>query len=103
MKVWQNTQKLKHKTKQCNTQHTGCPNMEVRKHSIIMGGTKLLMPRKVILEVYAHFLYCSVLSLGGKVNTRRMSQPDMESIKYFGHWKLLCELSKFNDYNLLGY
>ena len=27
-----------------------------------------------------HFLYCSVLSLGGKVNTKRMSQPDMESI-----------------------
>ena len=26
-----------------------------------------------------HFLYCSVLSLGGKVNTRRMSQPEMES------------------------
>ena len=35
--------------------------------------------KKVISEVYA-FLYCSVLSLGGKVNTRRMSQPDMESI-----------------------
>ena len=34
--------------------------------------------RKVISEV--HFLYCSVVSLGGKVNTRRMSQPDMESI-----------------------
>ena len=30
-------------------------------------------------EVYT-FLYCSALSLGGKVNTRRMSQPDMESI-----------------------
>jgi len=28
----------------------------------------------------AHFLYCSELSLGGKVNKRRMSQPDMESI-----------------------
>ncbi len=27
-----------------------------------------------------HFLYCSALSLGGKVNTRWMSQPDMESI-----------------------
>ena len=27
-----------------------------------------------------HFLYFSVLSLGGKVNTRRMSQPDMEFI-----------------------
>ena len=27
-----------------------------------------------------HFLYWSVLYLGGKVNTRRMLQPDMESI-----------------------
>ena len=32
--------------------------------------------RKVISEVYAFF----VLSLGGKVDTRRMSQPEMESI-----------------------
>ena len=35
--------------------------------------------RKVISEC-THFLYCSVLPLGGKVNTRWMSQPDMESI-----------------------
>ena len=35
--------------------------------------------RKVISMVYA-FLCCSVLYLGGKVNTRRMSQPDMISI-----------------------
>jgi len=27
-----------------------------------------------------HLLYCSVLSLGGNVNTRRMSQLDMGSI-----------------------
>ena len=27
-----------------------------------------------------HLLYCSVLSPGGNVNTRRMSQPDMGSI-----------------------
>ena len=27
-----------------------------------------------------NLLYCSVLSLGGNVNTRQMSQPDMESI-----------------------
>ena len=34
--------------------------------------------RKVISEVYAFFvLQCAV---GGKVNTRRMSKPDMESI-----------------------
>ena len=60
-----------------------------------------------------HLLYCSVLSLGGNVNTRRMSKPDMESIfhikkskKYSGHRKILCELSKlskFNAFNLLGY
>ena len=65
--------------------------------------------RKVISEVYASF----VLSLGGNVNTRRMSKPDMgsifhikKSIKYSGHRKLLCELSKlskFNAFNLLGY
>jgi len=33
--------------------------------------------RKVISEGYA-FFNCSVLSLVGNVNTRRMSQPDME-------------------------
>ena len=49
-----------------------------------------------------HFLYCSVLCLGGKVNTRQMSQLDMKSIftkksmKYSGHRKLLCEFSKLN-------
>ena len=26
------------------------------------------------------FLYCSILALGGKVNKRWMSQPDMESL-----------------------
>ena len=41
--------------------------------------TKGTNTMKVISEVYA-FLYCRVLSLGGKVNTRRMSQPDIESI-----------------------
>ena len=33
-----------------------------------------------LFQRFTHFLYCSVLSLDGKVNTRRMSQPDMESI-----------------------
>ena len=60
-----------------------------------------------------HLLYCNVLSLGGNVNTRQMSQPDMGSIfhikksmKYSGHRKLLRELSKlskFNAFILLGY
>ena len=58
----------------------------------------------------AHLLYCSVLSLGGNVNTRLMLQPDMGSIfhikksmKYSGHRKLLCEILKLNAFILLGY
>ena len=60
-----------------------------------------------------HLLYCSVLSLGANINTRRMSKLDMgsifhikKSVKYSGHSKLLCELSKLsksNAFNLLGY
>ena len=42
-------------------------------------GTKVLMQGK-LFQRCSHFLYCSVLSLGGKVNTRRMLQPDIESI-----------------------
>ena len=43
------------------------------------------MARKVISEVYASF----VLSLGGNVNTRRMSKPDMGSIFYiFNQWNI---------------
>ena len=68
--------------------------------------------RKVISEVYTSFvLQCTVS--GGNVNTRRMSKPDMGSIfhikksmKYSGHRKLLCELSKLSRlkaFNLLGY
>ena len=66
-----------------------------------------------LFQKCTHLLYCSVLSLGGNLNTRRMSKPDMGSIfyikksmKYSGHRKLLCELSKlskFNAFNLLGY
>ena len=60
-----------------------------------------------------HLLYCSVLSLGGNVNTPRSVEAwhgihlsHKKSMKYSGHRKLLCELSKpskFNAFNLLGY
>jgi len=33
-----------------------------------------------LFQMCTHLLYCSVLSLGGNVNTRRMSKPDMGSI-----------------------
>ena len=65
--------------------------------------------RKVISRC-THLLYCSKLSLGVNVNTRRVSTSDMGSIfhrkksmKYSGHRNLLCELSKFNAFNFLGY
>ena len=61
------------------------------------------MQGKLFHRCSTHLLYSSVLSLGGNVNTRLMSQHDMESIFYIknqwnilviAHRKLLCELSK---------
>ena len=73
---------------------------------------KDVMQRK-LFQKCTHLLYCSVLSLSGNVNTRRMLPPFIGSIfhikksmKYSGRRKLLCELSKlskFNAFNLLGY
>ena len=40
--------------------------------------TKILRQEK-LFHRFMHFLYCNVLSFGGKINTRRISQPDMES------------------------
>jgi len=72
---------------------------------------KILIQGK-LFQRCTHFLYCSVLSLGWKVNTRRMSQLAWHSIfhiknsmKYSGHRKLLCEFSKLSKLNafILGY
>ena len=56
---------------------------------------KVIMQGK-LFHWCTHLLFCSVLSIGGKVNTRRMSKSDMGSIfyikkpmKYSGHRKLL--------------
>ena len=61
-----------------------------------------------LFQKCTHLLYCNVMSLGGNVNTRRMLQPDMGSIfhikksmKYSGHRKLLCELSKLSNLIIL--
>ena len=52
---------------------------------------KVIMQGK-LFQRYTHLFYCSVLSLGGNINKRRMSKPDMGSIfhikksmKYSGH------------------
>ena len=43
--------------------------------------------RGKLFQRCTHFLYCSVLSLGCNVNTRRKSQPGNRN-KYSGHRKL---------------
>ena len=40
---------------------------------------KVIMQGK-LFQRYTHLFYCSVLSLGGNINKRRMSKPDMGSI-----------------------
>ena len=53
-------------------------------HGNLMEG-KVIMQGK-LFQRCTQFLYCSVLSLGGNVNTRRMSQPDMGSIFHIGNY-----------------
>ena len=56
-----------------------------------------------------HLLYCNLLGLGGNVNTRRMSKPDMGSIFLINNQ---CNILVIGNYfvnyqkfmlNLLGY
>ena len=43
-----------------------------------------------LFQKCTHLLYCSVLSLGANVNTRRMSKPDMGSIFHVkNQWNIL--------------
>ena len=59
-------------------------DLESRLFSVI---AKVLMQGK-LFQRCTHLLYCSVLSLDGNVNTRRVSKPDMGSI--FAHqWNIL--------------
>ena len=71
---------------------------------------KDVMQRK-LFQKCTHLLYCSVLALGGNINTRRILPPNMGSIfhikkksmKYSDRRKLLCELSKLSNFMLLTY
>ena len=51
--------------------------------------SKELMQGK-LFQRCTHLVYCSVLPLGGNVNTRRMSKPDMGSIFHINNqWNIL--------------
>ena len=46
-----------------------------------------------------HLLYCSVLSLSGNLNTRRMSKPDMGSIFHINNqWNILVMGNYYVNY-----
>ena len=46
-----------------------------------------------------HLLYCSVLSLGGNVNTRQMSKPEMGSIFHIkNRWNILVIGNNYVNY-----
>jgi len=50
-------------------------------------------------ERCTHLLYCSVLSLGGNVNTRRMSKPDMGYIFHIkNQWNILVMGNYYVNY-----
>ena len=57
----------------------------------LFGETKDVMQGK-LFQKCTHLLYCSVLSLGGNVNTRRMSQLDTGSIFHIeNQWNILVK------------
>ena len=48
-----------------------------------------------------HLLYCSVLSMGGNVNARRMSKPDMGSIfPIKNQWNILVTGNFYVNYQI---
>ena len=59
---------------------------------------KVIMQGK-FFQRCAHLLYCSVLSLGGYVNKKRMSKPDMGSIFHIkNQWIILVIGSYYVNY-----
>ena len=70
-----------------------------------------LLPPKIIVQGKlfqrcTHLLYCSILPMGGNVNKRRMSKPDMGSIFHIKHqWNILavgnCYVNYQNYQNLM--
>ena len=62
------------------------------RHKPFLVSRKVIMQGK-LFQRCMHLLYWSVLSLGGNVNTRRMSQPDMGSIVHIkNQWNILVKI-----------
>ena len=69
----------------------GCGIQKLHRHKVIMQGK--------LFQRCAHLLYCSVLSLGGNVNTRLMSKPDIRySFHINNHWTILVKGNYYVNY-----
>jgi len=80
----------------CKLWFTWITGLTSRKLGLVVHCTvPLMVPYKVIMQEKlfqkcTHLSYCSVLSLGDNVNTRRMSNPDMGSIFHIkNQWNIL--------------
>ena len=61
---------------------------------------KVIMQGK-LFQRCTHLLYCSVLSLGGNLNTRRKSKPDMRSIFHIkNQWHILFIGNYYVNYQI---
>ena len=59
---------------------------------------KVIMQGK-LFQWCMHLLYCSVMSLGGNVNTTRLSKPDMGSIFHIkNQWNILVIGNNYVNY-----
>ena len=66
-----------------------CSQINLAIISCRLSTVKDLMQGK-LFQKCTHVLYCSVLSLGGNVNTRRKSKPEMGSIFHINNqWNIL--------------
>ena len=63
--------------------------------------SKVIMQGK-LFQRCTHLLYCSVLSLGGNVNTRRMSKPGMRSTFHIkNQWNIVVIGNYYVNYQNL--
>ena len=73
-------------------------NIYTMKTTFAFNFIKFIMQGK-LFQRCAHLLYCSVLSLGGNVNTRWMSQPYMGSIFHIkNQWNILVKENNYVNY-----
>ena len=67
-------------------------------HKILVGYHKVIIQGK-LFQRWAHLLHCSVLSLGGNVNTRRMPKPNMGSVFHIkNQWNIIVIGSYYVNY-----